>query len=101
VTGLATGLGLAITIIAIPLLTLVLASVRPLLAAERGLANSLLDAEIPSASLAPHGEGWFGRLKAYWADGPTWRASRTCSGASRSACSRSPWRSASTRPRCF
>jgi Putative sensor len=73
VTGLATGLGLVITIVGIPLLTLVLASVRPLLAAERGLANSLLGAEIPSASLAPHGEGWLGRLKAYWADGPTWR----------------------------
>ena len=73
VTGLATGLGLLITIVGIPILTGVLASVRPLLAAERGLANTLLGADIPSTGLAPHGEGWFGRLKAYWTDGPTWR----------------------------
>ena len=73
VTGLSTGLGLFITILGIPVLTGVLASVRPLLAAERGLANSLLGADIPSAGLAPQGEGWFGRLKAYWTDGPTWR----------------------------
>ena len=72
VTGLATGLGLAITIIGIPLLTLVLASVRPLLALERELSNALLGTAIPRSRLAPRGEGWFGRLKAYWTDGPTW-----------------------------
>jgi Putative sensor len=53
VTGLATGLGLAITLIGIPILTLVLASVRPLLAGERALSNALLGTEIPSAPLAP------------------------------------------------
>jgi len=73
VTGLSVGLGLAITLVGIPILTLVLASVRPLLAAERAMANTLLAAEIPAAPLAPHGEGWFGRLKAYWTDAPTWR----------------------------
>lgn len=73
VTGLSTGLGLAITLIGIPLLTLVLASVRPLLAGERAMANALLGAEIPSAPLAPRGEGWIGRLKAYWTDSATWR----------------------------
>jgi hypothetical protein len=73
VTGLATGLGLAITLIGIPLLTLVLASVRPLLAAERALSNSLLGTDIPPAPLAPSGDGWFGRLKAYWTDTSTWR----------------------------
>jgi hypothetical protein len=73
VTGLATGLGLAITLIGIPLLTLVFATVRPLLAGERALANSLLDADIPAAPLAPRGEGFLGRLKAYWTDGATWR----------------------------
>ena len=72
-TGLATGLGLAITLVGIPLLTLVLASVRPLLAAERALANSLLGTDIQAAPLAPAGEGWWGRLKAYWTDKPTWR----------------------------
>jgi putative sensor protein len=72
-TGLVTGLGLAITLVGIPLLTLVLASVRPLLAAERALANSLLGAGIPAAPLAPRGDGRLGRLTAYWSDAPTWR----------------------------
>ena len=72
-TGLATGAGLAITLIGIPILTLVLASVRPLLAAERAMANALLGTDIPAAPLAPQGDGWFGRLKAYWTDTPTWR----------------------------
>jgi Putative sensor len=73
VTGLATGLGLAITLIGIPILALVLASVRPLLAGERALSNALLGTEIPAAPLAPRGEGRLGRLKAYWTDSATWR----------------------------
>jgi hypothetical protein len=75
VTGLATGLGLAITLIGIPLLTLVFATVRPLLAGERAMANGLLDAGIASAPLAPtpDGEGWIKRLQAYWTDSATWR----------------------------
>jgi hypothetical protein len=73
VTGLATGLGLAITIIGLPLLTLVLAATRPLLMFERGLANALLGTSLPPIAAAPQGEGWFGRLKAYWTDGTTWR----------------------------
>ena len=72
-TGLSTGLGPAITLLGIPLLTFVLASVRPLLAAERSLANSLLGSDIPPAPLAPKGDGRLGRLKAYWTDEPTWR----------------------------
>jgi Putative sensor len=66
-------LGLAITLIGIPILTLVLASVRPLVAAERRLANGLLGTEIAGAPLAPRGEGWLGRVKAYWTDAATWR----------------------------
>src|SRR3954447_26032234 len=73
VTGLATGLRLAITIIGIPVLTLVFATVRPLLALERGLSNSLLGTGIPASGLAPAGERLWGRLKAYWTDGATWR----------------------------
>jgi hypothetical protein len=73
VTGLATGLGLAITLIGIPLLTLVFATVRPLLALERGLANALLGSTVPASRLAPAGDGIWGRLKAYWTDGATWR----------------------------
>jgi hypothetical protein len=74
-TGLSTGIGLAITIVGIPLLTAVLASVRPLLAFESELANALLGSRIPRSSLAPapRADGWFARLKAYWTDGPTWR----------------------------
>ena len=53
VSGLAAGLGLAITLIGLPILTVVLASVRPLLAGERALSNSLLGTEIPAAPLAP------------------------------------------------
>jgi hypothetical protein len=73
VTGLSTGLGLAITIIGIPLLTLVLAAIRPLLVLERGLANALLGTDLPPVAVAPQAEGLFGRLKAYWTDGTTWR----------------------------
>jgi hypothetical protein len=73
VTGLALGLGLAITLIGIPILTLVLASVRPLLAGERVLANSLLDAEIAPAALAPQAEGAWKQFLAYWTDSATWR----------------------------
>ena len=46
---------------------------RPLLALERSLSNALLGTEIPRTGLAPRGEGWFGRLKAYWTDATTWR----------------------------
>jgi hypothetical protein len=73
VTGLATGLGLAITLLGIPILTLVFATVRPLLAAERGLANALLGTSIPASGLAPSGDGMWGRLRAYWTDSATWR----------------------------
>jgi hypothetical protein len=73
VTGFSTGLGLAITIVGIPLLTLVLAATRPLLVLERGLAKALLGGELPRVAVAPRGEGVFGRFKAYWTDGMTWR----------------------------
>ena len=73
VTSLATGLGLVVTLIGIPVLTLVLATIRPLLGVERGLANSLLDAHIAPAPLSAGGEGLLGRSKAYWIDSASWR----------------------------
>jgi hypothetical protein len=73
VTGLSTGLGLAITIVGIPLLTLVLAATRPLLVFERALSDALLGTRLPPVAIAPRGQGWLGRLKAYWTDGMTWR----------------------------
>jgi hypothetical protein len=59
--------------VGVPILTLVLAGVRPLLAAERGMANALLGAEIPDAPLTPGGEGFVARFKAYWTDSASWR----------------------------
>jgi hypothetical protein len=73
VTGLALGLGLAITLVGIPILTLVLASVRPLLAGERVLANTLLDADVPPAPLAPEATSTWQRFVAYWKDSASWR----------------------------
>jgi hypothetical protein len=73
VTGLSLGAGLAITLVGIPILTLVLASVRPLLAADRGMANALLGAGIPDTPLTPGGDGLVARFKAYWTDGASWR----------------------------
>ena len=73
VTGLAAGLGLAITLLGIPILTLVFATVRPLLAGERAMSNALLGTDIAPSALAPGGEGWINRLKAYWTDSATWR----------------------------
>src|SRR4051794_37942154 len=75
VTGLALGAGLAVTLLGIPLLTLVLASVRPLMALERTLADTLLDSRLPILPLAPptRRAGMFGRLAAYWTDAVTWR----------------------------
>jgi hypothetical protein len=100
VTGLSTGLGLAITIVGIPLLTLVLAATRPLLMLERGLANALLGTHVPPIDAAPEGEGVFGRFKA---TGPTARpgaASATCSRAFRSALPPSRSRSPPSASRC-
>jgi hypothetical protein len=72
-TSVSLGAGLLITLIGLPILTLVLASVRPLLAAERRMANAMLGAGIPDAPLTPGGEGILGRARAYWTDGASWR----------------------------
>jgi hypothetical protein len=37
------------------------------------MANGLLGTEIADAPPSPGGEGWLGRLKAYWTDGATCR----------------------------
>jgi putative sensor protein len=72
-TSISLGAGLLITLIGLPILTLVLASVRPLLAAERSMTNAMLGAGIPDAPLTPGGDGILGRAKAYWTDGASWR----------------------------
>jgi hypothetical protein len=66
-------LGWRITLVGIPVLTLILASVRPLMAGERALAVALLDADVAPLPLAPRGDGFLRRLAAYWTDGATWR----------------------------
>jgi hypothetical protein len=75
VTGLSLGAGLAVTLLGIPLLTLVLASVRPLMALERTLAEELLETRLPELPLAPPARrpGTLGRLAAYWTDAVTGR----------------------------
>jgi hypothetical protein len=73
VTSIATGLGLVITLIGLPILTGVLATIRPLLGVERGLANALLDARIAPAPLTAGGQGLIGRATAYWKDSASWR----------------------------
>jgi hypothetical protein len=73
VTGLSLGAGLAITLLGIPILTFVLANIRPLLMGERALANALLGTNLAPVAAVPRGDGWLGRLKAYWTDGTTWR----------------------------
>jgi Putative sensor len=73
VTGLSLGAGLAITLLGIPILTFVLSNIRPLLMGERALANALLGTNLAPVAVAPRGDGWLGRLKAYWTDGTTWR----------------------------
>jgi len=73
VTGLSLGAGLAITLLGIPILTLVLASVRPLVALERSLAGVLLGMRFPAAPPAPRARGFARRLYAFWTDAATWR----------------------------
>jgi hypothetical protein len=73
VSSIATGLGLVITLIGLPILTGVLATIRPLLGVERGLANALLDARIAPAPLTAGGQGLVERATAYWTDSASWR----------------------------
>ena len=67
-TLLAVSVGLAITLVGIPLLTGTLVVARLFGRAERFRAGGLLDVEVPDPALAPH--GWRGRL----ADPSGWRA---------------------------
>lgn len=75
VTMTALGLGLAITLIGIPLLVAFLFSVRALAALEGRLANVMLGAEIAPVSFASDAAapGLFARVGALLRDGLTWR----------------------------
>ena len=74
VTGLSLGVGLAITVIGIPILAAMLASVVPLAALERGLANTLLGEHIARPESAEPTEGFWAGLKRIVSAGSTWKA---------------------------
>ena len=74
VTGLSLGIGLAITIIGIPVLIATLAVARSLATLERGLARSLLDAPLPlrRQDVIPGEAGLLGRLRYLARSRRTW-----------------------------
>ena len=81
VTGLSLGVGLAVTVVGIPLLVGVLLGSRWLAGAQRWVAARLLgtscDARAPRAHRAPRSPvdpaSWWSRVRTRLADGPTWR----------------------------
>jgi hypothetical protein len=73
VTGLSVGLGLAITVIGIPIVAAMLASVVPLATLERGLANALLGEHIARPARAEQSEGFWASLKRILSAGSTWK----------------------------
>ncbi|RFC72903.1 sensor domain-containing protein [Streptomyces sp. AcE210] len=76
VTMLATGVGLAVTVIGLPVLAAGLLGARQLGKAERGRARALLGLRIEEPSPLPRGrdEGFFGRLWSGLKDPVGWRA---------------------------
>lgn len=74
VTGFSVGIGLAVTLVGIPILVAMLTATWGLAAFERHLANRLLGAQIPSVPLVPAGSGFGARARALVASGATWKA---------------------------
>lgn len=73
VTGFSLGLGMAITLLGLPILVAMLAATWGLAAFERYLANQLLDARIPSVPFVPEGPGFGMRVKRLVTSGTTWK----------------------------
>lgn len=74
VTGFSLGLGLAITLLGIPVLLATLVAARACAAFERGLTNALLGADIPAAPILPApASGIVPRIKALVASPTTWK----------------------------
>jgi signal transduction histidine kinase len=73
VTALATGVGLAVTLIGFPILVGTMYLVRPMAQAERALIRGLLDADIPGRYRGPAAEGWWPAVQARLADAQTYK----------------------------
>lgn len=73
VTGLSLGAGLAITIVGLPILIAVLASVVPFAALERDLANALLEEDIARPAAEPPLESLWARVKRLVTASRTWK----------------------------
>jgi signal transduction histidine kinase len=74
VTGFATGLGLAITFLGLPLLALTLLAARGGAWLERHRARLLLDLDLPDPPPLPHAGSFLGKIFAPFRDGTAWRA---------------------------
>src|SRR4051794_8896426 len=72
-TALATGAGLAVTLVGFPILVGTMYLVRPMAQAERGLIRALLEVDIPGRYRGPAGEGWWPSVQARLADAQTYK----------------------------
>jgi signal transduction histidine kinase len=73
VTGLSTGVGMAITLLGIPVLIATMFAWRAMAGLERSLARSLLGEDVPSPyRTVPPGK-WWSRLRVRLADPATWK----------------------------
>jgi signal transduction histidine kinase len=73
VVGLATGVGMAVTLLGFPILVGVVYAVRPMAQAERGLIRGLLAVDIPGRYRGPAGDGWWASVQARLADAQTYK----------------------------
>jgi len=73
VTALATGVGLAVTLLGFPILVGTMYLIRPMAQAERGLIRALLAVDIPGRYRGPAREGWWPSVQARLADAQTYK----------------------------
>ena len=73
VTLLATGVGLAVTLLGFPILVGAMYLIRPMAQTERGLIRALLGADIPGRYRGAAGEGWWPSVQARLADAQTYK----------------------------
>ena len=73
VTGLSTGVGLLVTLIGLPVLALTLWLTRAMAQAERALARSLLDTQVPGEYRRPARPGWWRAFATHLGDPQTYK----------------------------
>ena len=73
ITMLATGVGLAVTLLGFPVLVATVYVIRPFAQAERGLIRGLLGADIPGRSRHAVDEGWWPAVQARLGDAQTYK----------------------------